>query len=80
MDVPDAHRKQAQLSQRFGGLSLCPLSLHSCAAFEQTKESDKKVKSAVSKAIEGLLGKACKILTSSGIAPRDMEFAPAETP
>eukprot|EP00731_Ephydatia_muelleri_P038287 Em0707g1a len=40
---------------------------------EQTKESDKKDKkaqSAVSKAREGtLLGKACKVLTSSGIPP-----------
>ena len=35
---------------------------------EQTKESDKKAQSAVSKAREGtLLGKACKVLTSSGI-------------
>ena len=50
---------------------------------EQTKESDKKAQSAVYKAREGLLEKACKVLTSSGIAPQhpgDMEFAPAETP
>ena len=36
---------------------------------EQTKESDRKAQSAVSKAREGLLGKACKVLMSSGIAP-----------
>ena len=36
---------------------------------EQRKETIKKVQSAVSKAREGLLGKACKVLTSSGIAP-----------
>ena len=35
---------------------------------EQTRETDRKVQSAVSKA-EGLLGKACKVLSSSGIAP-----------
>ena len=35
---------------------------------EQTKETDRKVQSAVSKAREGLLGKACNVLSSSGIA------------
>ena len=33
MDVPDADWQQAQLSQRFGGLGLLSLSLHSSAAF-----------------------------------------------
>ena len=41
--------------------------------YEQTKVSDKKVKSTDSKARKGLLGKACKILTSSGIAPNTSE-------
>ena len=40
---------------------------------EQTKERDRKVQSAVSKAREGLLGKACKVLSSSGIAPNTPE-------
>ena len=40
---------------------------------EQTKESDKEAQSAVSKARERLLGKACKVLTSSGIAPNTSE-------
>ncbi|KAL5494279.1 hypothetical protein EMCRGX_G015577 [Ephydatia muelleri] len=35
---------------------------------EQTRETDRKVQSADSKA-EGLLGKACKVISSSGIAP-----------
>ena len=33
MDVLDAYWQQAQLSQRFSGLGLRSLSLHSCAAF-----------------------------------------------
>eukprot|EP00731_Ephydatia_muelleri_P007211 Em0003g1459a len=40
---------------------------------EQTKETDKKVQSAVSKAREGLLGKAYKVLSSSEIAPNTPE-------
>ena len=40
---------------------------------QQTKETDRKVQSAVSKAREGLLGKACKFLSSSGIAPTTPE-------
>eukprot|EP00731_Ephydatia_muelleri_P031154 Em0022g668a len=48
-------------------------SFHSKHHYEQTKESDKKVKSTDSKARKGLLGKACKILTSSGIAPNTSE-------
>ena len=40
---------------------------------EQTKETDRKVQSAVLKAREGLLGKACKVLSSSRIAPNTPE-------
>ena len=40
---------------------------------EQTKETDRKVQSAVSKAREGLLGMACKVLSSSGITPNTPE-------
>ena len=40
---------------------------------EQTKETDRKVQLAVSKAREGLLGKVCKVPSSSGIAPNTPE-------
>ena len=40
---------------------------------EQTRETDMKVQSAISKAREGLLGKAFKVLSSSGIAPNTPE-------
>ena len=33
IDVPDPQWQQAQLSPKLGGLGLCSLSLHSCAAF-----------------------------------------------
>ena len=40
---------------------------------EQTRETDMKVQPAVSKAREGLLAKACRVLSSSGIAPNTPE-------
>eukprot|EP00731_Ephydatia_muelleri_P006120 Em0003g368a len=40
---------------------------------QHSKETGRKVQLAVSKAREGLLGKACKVLSSSGIAPNTRE-------
>ena len=46
---------------------------HFNPANRQTTESDRRVHYAISKVREGLLGKACKVLTSSGIAPNTSE-------
>ena len=40
---------------------------------QHSKETGRKVQLAVSKAREGVLGKACKVLSSSGIAPNTRE-------
>ena len=46
---------------------------HFNPANRQTTESDRRVHYAISKARKGLLGKTCKVLTSSGTAPNTPE-------